>query len=238
MPFVPYKRQRRRPVAAMLLAVAMFARPAFSAPVQPAPQVVQPARNEAKPAWAELSSAQRDALAPLSSEWSGMDALHKRKWLTVAARFATMTPDAQQRLHERMRDWIGLTPEQRRLARESYYRAKRLGPREKTEKWEQYRQLPEEQKRKLAEKAPAKRRVTRLPPAHAVPHPVPPIKATPSAGKPHGAPSSPAAPVLPAATVAAPAATPALPSASAPPVADSPVAAPAATTTPAAPQEK
>lgn len=219
MSFAPHRRHRGgRWAAAMLLAAAMLARPALSAPAQPTPQAVQPARADAKPAWSELSDAQRNALAPLAGEWSGMDALHKRKWLTVATRFAAMTPDAQQRLHERMRDWIDLTPEQRRLARESYYRAKRLGPGEKTEKWEQYRQLPEEQKRRLAEKAPAKRRVTRLPPAHAVPHRVPPIKATPNAAaaKPRGAPASPAVPAAPPAASPPPAPAPASPIAAPP----------------------
>lgn len=68
-------------------------------------------------------------------------------------------------MHERMRDWAKLTPEQRRVARESYSRAKRLEPDQKTAQWEEYQQLSDEQKKKLAEEAVARKRVTNLPPA-------------------------------------------------------------------------
>jgi hypothetical protein len=66
-------------------------------------------------------------------------------------------------MQERMRDWVTLTPDQRRVARESYARAEKLGPDQKSAKWQEYQQLSEEQKNRLAEEALAKKRVTNLP---------------------------------------------------------------------------
>ncbi len=147
---------------------------------------VQPAVNSgqefAKPLWSELSPAQQQALAPLANEWDKLDSLRKNKWLAIGNRYATMKPTEQQRMQERMHDWVKLTPEQRRIARESYARAKKLNPEQKSAQWEQYQQLPEEQKKKLAADAASKKRVATLPSNAA--HPghsktVPPIKSAP-----------------------------------------------------------
>jgi hypothetical protein len=119
----------------------------------------------AKPLWVELSPAQQHALTPLSAEWDGLDASHKKKWLTIGNKFSSLKPDQQLRVQNRMRDWAKLTPAQRRVARESYSRAKKLDSHEKSTKWQQYQQLPEDQRQKLAEDAAAKKRVANLPPA-------------------------------------------------------------------------
>ncbi|MDB5762616.1 MAG: hypothetical protein JWQ21_1611 [Herminiimonas sp.] len=120
----------------------------------------------AKPLWAELTPAQQQALAPLAVEWDKLDAQHKKKWLTIGNRYGSLKPDQQIRLQNRMRDWTKLTPEQRRVARESYSRAKKLNPVQKSAEWQQYQQLPEEQKKKLAAEAAAKKPVANLPPAY------------------------------------------------------------------------
>jgi len=70
-----------------------------------------------------------------------------------------MKPDEQQRVHERMREWIKLTPEQRRVVRENYARSKKIEPGKKSAQWEQYQQLPEDQKKKLAADAATRRRL-------------------------------------------------------------------------------
>lgn len=116
-----------------------------------------------KPSWIELTPAQQQALAPLSTEWDKFDAARKKKWLEIGNKFPKMTPDEQQRVQERMREWIKLTPEQRHLVRENYARAKKLNPTQKTTQWQNYQQLPEEQKKKLADEAAAKKRVANLP---------------------------------------------------------------------------
>jgi hypothetical protein len=118
----------------------------------------------ASPLWTELSLAQQHALAPLVGEWDKIDNIRKNKWLQMSTKFSKLSPGEQQRVHNRMREWAKLTPEQRRLVRENYTRAKKMAPSQKTEKWEQYQQLPAEQKSKLAADAPLKKRVTNLPP--------------------------------------------------------------------------
>lgn len=135
--------------------------------------------QNANPRWSDLPPAQRQALAPLESEWDQLDAYRKGKWLAIGERYAAMKPDEQQRLQERMRDWVQLTPEQRRRARERYAQAKRLDREQKSAQWEQYQQLPEEQRQKLAEDNARRKRVANLPgPAQRTP-PLPPIKAAP-----------------------------------------------------------
>lgn len=136
----------------------------------------------ARPLWHELTPAQQQALAPLASEWNKLDSFRKNKWLAIGNKFTKMTPDEQQRIQERMRDWVTLTPEQRRVARESYVRTKKLDSDQKSAHWEKYQQLSDEQKKKLAAGATAKKPVATLPsPATRgnTGNTVPPIKSAP-----------------------------------------------------------
>jgi hypothetical protein len=136
----------------------------------------------ANPSWAELTPAQQNGLQPLANEWDKLDPFRKNKWLAIGNKFAKMKPEEQQRLHDRMREWAKLTPEQRRVARESYTRAKRLNSDQKSARWQQYQQLPEEQKKKLAaDEAARKHGATVLPPTSQGKHrkTLPPIKASP-----------------------------------------------------------
>ncbi|MGX4642268.1 DUF3106 domain-containing protein [Massilia sp. SYSU DXS3249] len=106
-----------------------------------------------KPLWQDLSNAQQLALQPLKNEWDVMEGTRKRKWLEMSRRFASMSREEQERVHERMRQWVRLTPEQRNLARENYTRTRKLAPGEKTATWESYKQLTPDQKRRLAQTA-------------------------------------------------------------------------------------
>lgn len=117
----------------------------------------------AKPYWTELTPAQQYALAPLASEWDKLDGLRKKKWLEVGNKFVSMNPDERQRVQERMREWVKLTPDQRRVVRENYTRAKKINPDQKSAQWEQYQQLPEDQKIKLAADTAAKKQIANLP---------------------------------------------------------------------------
>lgn len=157
---------------------------AQSAPALPVPPPAQPAAKPqppAKPLWSELNPAQKQALAPLESEWDNLEAFRKDKWLVIGNKFASMSPDEQQRVQDRMRDWVKLTPEQRRIARENYLRAKKIKPDQKSAQWEQYQQLPEDEKRKLAAEATTKKHVATLPPPaqRKDSKTIPPIKAAP-----------------------------------------------------------
>lgn len=155
---------------------------ALAAPVGATPPA--PARSPAatKPLWSELTPGQQQALAPLADEWDKLDSLRKHKWLVIGNKYGKMAPDEQRRVQERMRDWVKLTPEQRRIARESYARTKKLNPDQKSAQWQQYQQLPEEQKKKLAADAASKKHVATLPSAasqNAHSKTVPPIKSAP-----------------------------------------------------------
>ena len=135
---------------------------------QPAqPKVDSPARQAplARPLWTELNPEQQLALAPLAADWDKLDSPRKKKWIELTKRYSSLTPEQQARMQERMHDWAKLTPDQRRVARESYSRTKMLEPDRKTAQWEEYQQLPDEQKKKLADEAVARKRVTNLPPA-------------------------------------------------------------------------
>jgi hypothetical protein len=133
---------------------------------QPAKPATGSRKGGDKPLWRSLTPAQQLALQPLQGEWDQMDGVRKQKWLQLANRFATMKPEEQQRVHERMREWVKLTPEQRELARETYTRTRKIAPEQKNATWESYQQLPEEQKKKLAASATA-RKTPRVVPSQA-----------------------------------------------------------------------
>lgn len=128
----------------------------------------------ARPSWSELTSAQREALAPLAGMWETLEADRKRKWLEMAARFPGLTPDAQKRLHERMGEYARLSPEQRKTARENFRQAYELPADQRQEKLQRYQQLPDEKKRALAEQAAKKQ-------SEPTPAPIPPATVAPPA---------------------------------------------------------
>jgi hypothetical protein len=119
----------------------------------------------AKPLWQDLGAAQQQALAPLAGDWDKLDAQRKKKWIELTKRYSSLSPEQQARMQERMREWAKLTPDQRRVARESYSRTKKLEPDQKSAQWQEYQQLSDEEKKKLAEDAALRKRVTNLPPA-------------------------------------------------------------------------
>ena len=103
-----------------------------------------------RPYWVELSPAQQQALAPLAGEWEKLDGQHKKKWLVIGNRYPKMKPEEQQRTQERMREWARLTPEQRRVARDSFARVQALPPEKRAEMLQKYQELPAERKEALA----------------------------------------------------------------------------------------
>jgi hypothetical protein len=100
--------------------------------------------------WSRLTDEQHVALAPFASEWDKFSDARKRKWLRIAARYPKMSPDAQKHLHEHMTEWVRMTPEERRVARENYQLSKDLPAQARKKAWTAYQQLSDEQKAKLA----------------------------------------------------------------------------------------
>jgi hypothetical protein len=125
--------------------------------LQPAHAVVPPLKQ---PAWVELSPEQKEILAPLAREWDQFEYSGRKKWLGVAERYPAMKSEEQARVQRRMVEWVRLSPEERKLAREKYKNLNKAPPEHKEnimQKWQEYKDLPEEEKQRLqAEAAAAK----------------------------------------------------------------------------------
>jgi hypothetical protein len=158
-----------------------------------------------QPKWNELPFQQQSVLAPLASDWDKMENYRRKKWLGIAQRFATMTPDERQRVQAQMYEWAKLSPQQRQAARIKYQTVTQLPPEKKQElkqQWEAYSSLPEEERRRLQEQAAAAT-VTPKPGRHAAPAGVNVIPGTPLPVPPPAARTAKlpdAAPTLPAPT--------------------------------------
>jgi hypothetical protein len=120
--------------------------------------------DRSPPAWQQLTLEQQRILAPIQGEWESLDAPRKRKWLGVAQRATKMTADEQARLQKRMKEWVSLTPEQRRAARDKYREFEQLPPENRQavrEKWDTFKQeqAAKEAAAKAAEPDPAAKSV-------------------------------------------------------------------------------
>jgi Protein of unknown function (DUF3106) len=153
-------------VWASALAVAAFGLTAAGA--QPraettAGAVSPKAVSTTKPLWSELTPGQQQALTPLSPHWNTLNAGQKRKWLALSRNYTEMSAEDKTTLHSRMIEWAALSNQQRTQARLNFAEVKRIPADERKAKWEQYQALSEEEKRKLAERAPAKPRGAAIP---------------------------------------------------------------------------
>ena len=104
-----------------------------------------------RPAWSDLTGAQRKILAPLQEEWPNISAIHRKRWMALADRYPRMSPAEQKRIQERMQDWAKLSPQQRDAARARYRALSKLPPdqrraviRQWTESQEAQQTLPAE----------------------------------------------------------------------------------------------
>lgn len=144
------------PVQAQTQPATPAALPAASAP---ASKVVV-AQSFSSPGWTELSPVERDILKPLATSWNALNQGHKRKWLQMAKSYPTLSTEEQVKMQGRMKEWVALSPQQRAQARLNFAKTKELSkeltPEEKKAKWQAYQALSDEEKRKLAAKAPPK----------------------------------------------------------------------------------
>ena len=94
----------------------------------------------------------------------GLATENKRKWLGIAKRYPKMAPQEQERVQKRMHDWARLTPEQRRVARESYKNIAKAPPEKRVnlrQQWAEYQALPQAERQSLvppAKPAPKKKK--------------------------------------------------------------------------------
>jgi hypothetical protein len=107
----------------------------------------------------ELAADQREILAPLASEWDALELWRRKKWLGIAERYPAMKAEEQARVQRRMVEWVKLSPEERKLAREKFKNLQKATPEHKEtvkQKWQEYKELPEEEKQRLQAEAAAK----------------------------------------------------------------------------------
>ena len=113
-----------------------------------------PARSSAAPAsnssWQSLQSSQKKALAPLAPHWAQISQAQKNKWLAMSNNFDNLSTKEQAILHERMAEWVSLSPQQRAQARLNFNQTKTLDADAKKTQWESYQALSPEDKKKLA----------------------------------------------------------------------------------------
>jgi len=130
-----------------------------AAPALPAKTVVAQAAFSS-PGWTELSQVQREILKPLASTWNTLSQNHKRKWLQMTKSYPALSTEEQVKMQGRMKEWGALSPQQRAQARLNFAKTKELSKEltaeEKQAKWQAYQALSDEEKRKLAAKAPPK----------------------------------------------------------------------------------
>ena len=87
-----------------------------------------------------------------------MSVERRRKWVGIAQRYPKMKLAEQQRVQQRMIDWVRLSPQQRREARENYRKIGKIASEKKTDlaqRWAEYQALPEAERNSLVAPAPA-----------------------------------------------------------------------------------
>ena len=116
-----------------------------------------------RPAWAELSAAHQQILAPLKETWEQIVPERRHNWIGLAKRYPKMQPKEQERMQRRMEHWAKLTPEQRKQARENYRRISKVPPDKRgdlKQQWSEYQSLPPQERQGAAppksKPAPAK----------------------------------------------------------------------------------
>ena len=149
---------------ASLLSLSLWnpsqAQTAQSVTKPPLPEKTVVAQASSGPNWNELTAVQREILQPLALTWPRLSQSHKRKWLQLAKSYPSLSTEEQTKMQGRMREWVALSPQQRVQARLNFARtkelSKELSAEEKQAKWQAYQSLSDEEKRKLAAKAPPK----------------------------------------------------------------------------------
>lgn len=128
--------------AAVLVALLLGAAIAVAAP-----------RAEAPPPWSGLTPAQRQALEPLHADWPRIDANGKQRWLSVVERFPKMSEAERARVQQRMTEWARMTPTERARARLQFQQSRQFPAEDRQASWQAYQALPEEDRKRLAERA-------------------------------------------------------------------------------------
>ena len=80
------------------------------------------------PAWSELSSSDKQVLAPLQQDWDKWNLLRKNKWLQMAKKYPSLSAAEQARIRDQMVGWAKLSTQEREAAREKIKGLTKLPP--------------------------------------------------------------------------------------------------------------
>lgn len=147
-------RFRFRPFLTALALSAAALLPLHTAQAQSAAPA-DPLGNELQPApiWADLSAAERAALAPLQRGFDALDPQQRRKWRALVPRFDRMNPQQRQNAQSKMEKWAAMTPDQRLAARAQALRDREQRRSQRGESWQQWSGLSESERRALIDEA-------------------------------------------------------------------------------------
>jgi len=142
-------RSARLSILLLLAAVLLGVGAVWAQPWPPARGASAPQAQNGIP-WQKLTPEQKDALQPLAAQWPTLTNSQQRKWVAVTRNFQRLPPAEQATLQSRMTDWSTLTPAQRTQARLNYGEARRVPVTVRKARWEQYQELPTEERQRLA----------------------------------------------------------------------------------------
>lgn len=111
---------------------------------------------ESGPGWETLTTPQKLALYPLAERWAHISETQKRRWLTLAISFPTLSPEEQTKFLNRITDWASLSAQQRNQARLNYAVTNKLAGDDKRAQWEAYQALTDSERKALAARAAPK----------------------------------------------------------------------------------
>lgn len=137
-------------------------------------------------AWQQLGTGEKRALAPLATRWGELSQTQRSKWRTIAQQFDQLSAAEQAVMHERMSEWVALSPTQRNQARLNFNTVQNLSKDEKKTKWDAYQSLTEAQKRELSAGvlSPSKTAAPSAKPANAERFVQPAVRTLPAAAIP------------------------------------------------------
>ncbi len=111
------------------------------------PQKQQSASDTKKPVppvdWKKIPETERKVLAPLEKDWAQLPGMQQRKLIGAAKAYPKLVPIQQERFQERIKEWAGLTLEQRLAARDKFQRLSNLPPRKQYELRERWNEKEE-----------------------------------------------------------------------------------------------
>lgn len=111
--------------------------------------------------WADLSPAERQALAPIAGEYDKLPDSARKRFRGAAKRYPHLNPAEQKRFQSQLTEWAKMNPEERKKAREKYREFSELPPEKRNEVKEKWR---EHQEKKRVQQAPAPPAQTLNPP--------------------------------------------------------------------------